>query len=208
MHSTLVKKFLFGLLAFILFGCASQSGISSSQTQMEDPSPALAPGASVDSTQDKSVMQKTASLPDLGIAPELTNDTWLNVDSPLRLANLRGKVVMIEMWTFGCINCKNVMPSLKEWHSKYAAQGLVIIGNHYPEFSFEEDLENLKNAVAENDIQYAVAQDNDGATWRAYKNRYWPALYLIDKQGHIRYVHFGEGRYAETEENIKALLLE
>jgi hypothetical protein len=100
------------------------------------------------------------------------------------------------------------MPSLKEWHSKYKDEGLVIIGNHFPEFSYEADLANLKDALARNDIQYAVAQDNDGATWKAYKNHYWPALYLIDKQGHIRYVHIGEGRYSETEENIKALLEE
>ena len=100
------------------------------------------------------------------------------------------------------------MPALKEWHASYKDQGLVIIGNHYPEFSFEEALDNLKNAVAEYGLEYPIAQDNDGVTWRAYKNRYWPALYLIDKQGHIRYVHFGEGRYSETEENIKALLEE
>jgi thiol-disulfide isomerase/thioredoxin len=132
----------------------------------------------------------------------------LNVDSPLRLADLRGKVVLLEMWTFGCYNCQNVMPSLKEWHSKYKDQGLVIIGNHYPEFSFEEDLGNLKDAIERYEIEYAVAQDNDGATWRAYQNRYWPTLYLIDKQGHIRYVHIGEGRYQETEENIRTLLEE
>ena len=182
-----MKHLLFGLIALFLFGCAPR--------QVEMPS--------ADSS-----MQKTVSLPDLGVAPELTNDTWLNVDAPLRLADLRGKVVIVEMWTFGCINCQNVMPSLKEWHSRYKDQGLVIIGNHYPEFSYEEDLENLKEAIARFDIQYAVAQDNDGATWRAYKNHYWPALFLIDKQGHIRYVHIGEGRYKETEENIKALLAE
>jgi hypothetical protein len=96
---------------------------------------------------------------------------------------------------------------LREWHNKYKDQGLVIIGNHYPEFSYEEDLTNLKDALARFDIQYPVTQDNDGAT-RAYKNRYWPTLYLIDKQGHIRYIHIGEGRYKETEENIKALLEE
>jgi hypothetical protein len=101
-----------------------------------------------------------------------------------------------------------VIPSLKEWHSKYAAQGLVIIGNHYPEFSYERELANVEEAVNRLGIQYAVAQDNDGATWRAYKNHYWPTMYLIDKQGHIRYVHIGEGQYAETENNIKALLAE
>lgn len=182
-----MKRFVFGLIAFVLFGCAPQQG-------------------SVQSTD--SSMPKPASLPDLGPAPELTNSTWLNVDTPLRLADLHGKVVMVEMWTFGCINCQHVMPSLKEWHSKYKDQGLVIIGNHYPEFSYEEDLDNLKDAIARYDIQYAIAQDNDGDTWRAYKNHYWPTLYLIDKQGHIRYVHIGEGRYKETEANIKALLEE
>ena len=155
-----------------------------------------------------SAMLKTVSLPDLGLAPELTNNTWLNVDSPLHLTDLRGKVVIVEMWTFGCINCQHVIPALKEWHNKYKDSGLVIIGNHFPEFSYEKDLGNLKNAIAEEDIEYAVAQDNNGDTWRAYKNQYWPTLYLIDKQGHIRYVHIGEGRYTETEENIKALLAE
>ncbi len=179
-----MQRFIFGLIALILVGCAPQA-------------------QSVDSS-----MSKLVSLPDLGSAPELTNDIWLNTDLPLRLADLRGKVVIVEMWTFGCINCQNVMPSLKAWHSKYKDQGLVIIGNHFPEFSYEKDLDNLQDAVDHYEIEYAVAQDNTGATWRAYKNHYWPTLYLIDKQGHIRYVHIGEGRYQETEENIKALLQE
>jgi thiol-disulfide isomerase/thioredoxin len=176
-----MKRFLFGLLAFLLVGCAAQPRA----TQSGD-----------------------TSLPDLGPAPEFTNDTWLNVAAPLRLADQRGKVVMVEMWTFGCINCQHVMPALKDWYARYKDQGFVIIGNHYPEFSYEEDLTNLKEAVTRYDIQYPVTQDNDGATWRAYKNQYWPTLYLIDKQGHIRYVHIGEGHYQETEENIKALLAE
>ena len=182
-----MKRLLFGLIALFLFGCASRTA----EAQPAD-----------------SAMLKPSSLPDLGPAPELTNDIWLNVNAPLRLADLRGKVVIVEMWTFGCINCQNVMPSLKDWHDKYKDQGLVIIGNHFPEFSYEADLGNLKEAIDRFDIQYAVAQDNDGATWKAYKNHYWPALYLIDKQGHIRYVHIGEGRYQQTEENIKALLAE
>ena len=182
-----MKPLLLGLMALFLFGCAlQQTGAPSVDTSM----------------------YKINTLPDLGLAPELTNETWLNVEAPLRLADLRGKVVIVEMWTFGCINCQHVMPSLKEWHSKYKDQGLVIIGNHFPEFSFEADLANLKDAIERYEIEYPVAQDNDGATWRAYKNHYWPALYLIDKQGHIRYVHIGEGRYSQTEENIKALLEE
>ena len=182
-----MKRLLLGILAFTLFGCASgQSAMKSVN----------------------SAVPKLTSLPDFGPAPELTNNTWLNVDAPLRLADLRGKVVIVEMWTFGCINCQHVIPSLKEWYSKYKDQGLVIIGNHFPEFSYERDLNNVKDAVARYGIEYPVAQDNDGATWRAYKNNYWPALYLIDKQGHIRYVHIGEGNYKETEQNIKALLEE
>ena len=181
-----MKRMLLNLIAFFLLGCAPQTDARSADDSM----------------------RTISSLPDLGPAPELMNETWLNVDAPLRLADLRGSVVIVEMWTFGCINCQNVMPALKEWHSRYKDQGLVIIGNHYPEFSYEEDLDNLKEAIARFEIEYAVAQDNDGATWRAYKNHYWPTLYLIDKQGHIRYVHIGEGRYNETEENIKALLAE
>jgi thiol-disulfide isomerase/thioredoxin len=153
-------------------------------------------------------MSVTASLPDLGPAPEFTNEIWLNVDAPLRLADLRGKVVAIDMWTFGCINCRNIIPSLREWHNKYSDEGLVIIGNHYPEFSYEADLENLKQAVIDLDVPYAVAQDNDRVTWNAYNNRYWPTLYLIDKRGHIRYVHIGEGAYEITEAAIQELLAE
>ncbi len=151
---------------------------------------------------------QTASLPDLGPAPELTNSIWLNTAAPLRLAGLRGKVVGLEMWTFACINCQHVIPSLKGWYSKYGDQGFVIIGNHFPEFDYEHDFDNLKRAVAQYGIEYPVAQDNDGATWNAYHNIYWPALYLIDKRGEIRYIHFGEGAYDETEANIKALLAE
>jgi hypothetical protein len=97
---------------------------------------------------------------------------------------------------------------LREWHNAYADQGLVSIGNHYPEFNHEKDLDNLKDAIERFEIPYAVAQDNNRATWSAYKNRYWPTLYLVDKQGHIRYTHIGEGAYAETEAAIQALLAE
>jgi thiol-disulfide isomerase/thioredoxin len=147
-------------------------------------------------------------LADLGEAPELTNAVWLNSAEPLRLAGLRGHVVLLEMWTFDCINCRNVIPALRGWHATYAAQGLTIIGNHYPEFQHEADLDNLRRAVEQLGINYPVAQDNEGATWRAYGSRFWPSLYLIDKQGRIRYRHIGEGRYAETEAAIQALLAE
>jgi thiol-disulfide isomerase/thioredoxin len=146
--------------------------------------------------------------PDLGKAPELTNTVWLNTDAPLRMKDLAGKVVLIDMWTLGCINCQHTIPSLVDWYVKYASQGLVIIGNHYPEFDYEKDLGNLKQAVEQWKIKYPVAQDNDGATWTAYHNAYWPTFYLVDKRGHIRYVHIGEGSYQQTEEAIQALLAE
>ena len=101
-----------------------------------------------------------------------------------------------------------MIPSLREWHQEFSSQGLVLIGNHYPEFGYAEDLDNLKNAIQDLDVPYAVAQDNEGATWRAYNNRYWPTLYLIDKRGEIRYKHIGEGAYQETEAAIQALLAE
>lgn len=149
-----------------------------------------------------------AQLRDLGAAPELMNEVWLNSDGALTLADLQGKVVLLDMWTFGCINCQRVIPSLRDWHETYSSQGLVVIGNHYPEFGYEGDLGNLKDALIRLEVPYPVAQDNDGKTWRAYKNRYWPTLYLIDKRGHLRYQHIGEGAYEETEAAIRALLAE
>jgi thiol-disulfide isomerase/thioredoxin len=149
-----------------------------------------------------------ANLPDLGTAPELTNEVWLNTDRPLRLADLRGKVVLLDMWTFDCINCRNVIPSLRDWYTKYRDKGLVVIGNHFPEFDYERDLGNLKDAIQHLNVPYAVAQDNDGATWRAYGTRYWPTWFVIDKRGHVRYTHIGEGAYAETEQAIRDLLKE
>jgi len=158
---------------------------------------------------EETMVESTApvvALPDLGPAPELTNETWLNAEGPLRLADLGGKVVLLEMWTFGCINCQRVVPHIQAWHEAYASQGLVVVGNHYPEFARERDIDSLRQAVDQLGVTYAVAQDNEGATWRAYNNHYWPTLYLIDKRGHLRYQHIGEGAYAETEAAIQSLL--
>jgi thiol-disulfide isomerase/thioredoxin len=154
------------------------------------------------------VPSHSTALPDLGPAPELAGEVWLNAASPLRLSGLRGKVVALEMWTFGCINCQHMIPSLKEWQARYSSQGLVIIGNHYPEFGYESDLENLKAAARRLGIEYPVVEDNRGTNWQAYDNRYWPALYLIDKHGRLRYIHIGEGAYRETEAAIQSLLAE
>ena len=112
------------------------------------------------------------------------------------------------MWTFDCINCQHVIPALRGWFDEYSTQGLVVIGNHYPEFDFEKDLGNLKQAVKQWKITYPVAQDNDGKTWAAFHNNYWPTFYLVDKRGHIRYRQIGEGNYQQTETAIVDLLNE
>ena len=130
---------------------------------------------------------------------------WINSD-PLTLQQLRGKVVLIDFWTYTCINCIRTFPYLKLWHSRYADDGLVILGIHTPEFEFEKDFANVRQATVDNGIVWPVAQDNDFATWDAYNNRYWPAKYLIDREGVVRYIHFGEGHYAETEGQIRELL--
>jgi thiol-disulfide isomerase/thioredoxin len=150
----------------------------------------------------------TSDLPDKGAAPELTSLAFLNSDVPLRLANLRGQVVLVEFWTFGCINCIRTLPYLEQWHQTYQDQGLVTVGVHYPEFEYEHDLQNVRAGVERLNVTYPVAIDNDGQTWRSYSQRYWPTMYLIDKQGKIRYIHIGEGRYQETEQAIKDLLAE
>lgn len=140
-------------------------------------------------------------------APDITSQTWLNSD-PIRPGDLKGKVVMVEFWTFGCYNCRNVEPYVKQWHERYAAQGFVVIGVHSPEFSYERDLDKVASYLKEHDIRYPVPIDNDFSNWNRYGNRFWPALYLIDKQGTIRYVRIGEGGYQATERLIQALLAE
>ena len=138
-------------------------------------------------------------------APEISGQSWLN-SQPLKLVELRGKVVLVEFWTFGCFNCRNVQPYVKGWHQKYADHGLVVIGVHAPEFSYERVIANVQRYVRDHAIQYPVAIDNDFDTWKRYSNRYWPAMYLIDKRGIIRYLRVGEGGYRETELQIRALV--
>jgi cytochrome c biogenesis protein CcdA/thiol-disulfide isomerase/thioredoxin len=142
------------------------------------------------------------------IAPQLLGATqWLNSPS-LTIESLRGKVVLVDFWTYSCINCLRTLPYLKAWNEKYRDQGLVIIGVHAPEFAFEKDQHNVAQAIRGLGITYPVAMDNDYAIWNAYKNEYWPAHYLIDAQGKIRHEHFGEGAYQETEQMIQSLLKE
>lgn len=169
----------------VLAGCAFASACSS--------------GVSADPVE-----QTSASL--APVAPEFQGiGHWLNA-APQTLAGLRGKVVLVEFWTYSCINCIHVMPYVKQWHAKYKDQGLVVVGVHTPEYGYEKKLDNLQAAVKRFGITYPVAQDNDYRTWNAYGNQYWPALYLVDKNGYIAYRHFGEGDYATTEATIQRLL--
>jgi thiol-disulfide isomerase/thioredoxin len=139
-------------------------------------------------------------MPSLGRA-----NAWLN-SPPLTAAELRGKVVLIDFWTYTCINWWRTLPYVRAWTEKYQDHGLVVIGVHTPEFSFERDLDNVRRAVSEQDVDYPVAIDNDFAIWRAFDNHYWPALYFIDAQGRIRNHQFGEGDYERAERIIQQLL--
>jgi cytochrome c biogenesis protein CcdA/thiol-disulfide isomerase/thioredoxin len=150
-------------------------------------------------------------LPVLGRAPEFVgNEDWFNTpgDRPLTLKGLRGRVVLVDFWTYSCINCLRTLPYLNAWNEKYGKDGLTIVGVHTPEFPFERVASNVEEAIEANGIRYPVVQDNEQATWNAYGNQYWPAEYFIDAEGNVRYVHFGEGEYGEKEGVIRDLLAE
>jgi cytochrome c biogenesis protein CcdA/thiol-disulfide isomerase/thioredoxin len=145
-------------------------------------------------------------LKDYGAAPDLHDlSAWIN-SKPLTLESLRGKVVLVDFWTYSCINCLRTLPYLESWYKRYRSKGLVIIGVHTPEFGFEHDVGNVRDAVRRLDVRYPVGLDNAYGTWKAYANNYWPAHYLIDQEGNVREVHIGEGDYAETERHIRQLL--
>ena len=148
----------------------------------------------------------STTLKDLGAAPEIKGiSQWINSD-PLTLQQLRGKVVLVDFWTYSCINCLRTLPHVKAWYSTYRDRGFVVLGIHTPEFAFEHVPGNVEGAVKRLGIEYPVALDNGYATWNAFHNQYWPAKYLIDRNGHIRFQHFGEGEYDTTEARIRTLL--
>ncbi len=147
-------------------------------------------------------------LQDYGPAPEFQGiSSWLN-SKPQTLEELRGRVVLIDFWTYSCINCLRTLPYIREWDDRYRRAGLTIVGVHTPEFAFEREVSNVRENVARLKLRYPVALDNDYGTWQAWHNQYWPAKYLIDRQGHVRWYHFGEGDYPEAEEAIRTLLAE
>jgi thiol-disulfide isomerase/thioredoxin len=140
-------------------------------------------------------------------APELATGDWINSE-PLKLKDLRGRVVLIDFWTFGCYNCRNTLPYIKGWQDRYRDKGLTVVGVHSPEFDEEREVENLRRAVASLGISYPVVTDNDYQTWKAYNVEAWPTIFLLDKQGRVRWKHVGEGDYDEAERLIQKLLAE
>ena len=141
------------------------------------------------------------------VAPEFSSGTWINSE-PLTLKGLHGRVVLIEFWTFACYNCRNTLPTVKKWDMQYRDKGLTIIGVHTPESDLESNLNDLRREVGELGIKYPVVTDNDYSTWKAYRVEAWPTLFLLDKQGRVRWTHVGEGYYDQTEEVIRKLLAE
>jgi cytochrome c biogenesis protein CcdA/thiol-disulfide isomerase/thioredoxin len=168
-------------------------------------------GAAAASAPEPRVGGRASDLPVLGTAPEFVdNQRWFNTPGgrPLTLRSLRGRVVLVDFWTYTCINCLRTLPYLTAWDRTYRKDGLTIVGVHSPEFPFEKDAGNVEAAIARNGIHYPVVQDNDLATWNAYGNQYWPAEYFIDTRGRVRYAHFGEGEYGKKEQVIRELLAE
>jgi thiol-disulfide isomerase/thioredoxin len=171
---------------------------------MNGPAMSDGPGMMMKSNRE----QPSGDLPVEGAFPALIGVTeWLN-SPPLTAEGLKGKVVLVDFWTYSCINCLRALPYVRAWSEKYKDQGLVVIGVHAPEFAFEKAVGNVRNAAANLKVDYPIAIDNDYAVWRAFSNHYWPAHYFIDAQGRIRHHHFGEGDYAESERVIQQLLAE
>jgi thiol-disulfide isomerase/thioredoxin len=175
----------------------------------------LAIGARARAVSDATVVDtfsdtalRAARLPVLGVMPALDGGTrWIN-SPPLTTAALRGKVTMIEVWTFACYNCLNALPHIKTVAAKYQSAGLITIGVHTPESDREKVTANVERRVRELGVTFPVVMDNDFAIWRAFNNRYWPAIYLVDRQGRIRFHHDGEGAYGDIDSAVRALLAE
>ena len=186
----------------------TQAPTTAPATPADTPTPIPSKPAAEPAVAAASHAVVTPATGDEPTVPEITRiSSWINSD-PFTFESQRGKVVLVDFWTYTCVNCIRTLPYLKAWHEKYADAGLVIVGVHTPEFEFEKDRENVINAAEEFGVEWAIAQDNDFGTWRAFRNRYWPAKYLVDKDGLIRYTHFGEGAYDETELWIRGLLEE
>ena len=203
---------LVGLL-FLVAACgSSDSAVTGNQSATETTPPTQgsesSPTAGVTANSSVANVDRKVGGEVGDLAPEFGGiEAWIN-GGPLTMEELRGQVVLIDFWTYTCINCIRTFPFLKQWNSRYADDGLVIVGVHSPEFEFEKDYDNVVEATQNEALAWTMAQDNDFVTWRRYNNRFWPAKYLIDKDGVVQYTHFGEGGYAETEDLIRELLAE
>ena len=201
------------VLLFLVAACGgSDSAVTGNQSATETTPPTQrsesSPTAGVTANSSVANVDRKVGGEVGDLAPEFGGiETWIN-GGPLTMEELRGQVVLIDFWTYTCINCIRTFPFLKQWNSRYSDDGLVIVGVHSPEFEFEKDYDNVVEATQNEAIAWTIAQDNDFVTWRGYNNRFWPAKYLIDKDGVVRYKHFGEGGYAETEGLIRELLAE
>ena len=203
---------LFGIILFLLALSIYFSYDTLIQTKLLEKLPNFSTGVEEQLTKQVLPDKKDgrAHLDKYGLAPEFTGiEKWLNLPEgkeSLTLAELKGKVILIDFWTYSCINCIRTLPYVTKWYDKYKDQGLVVVGVHTPEFAFEKKTENVETAIKRHKINFPVAQDNEFGTWRAYSNQYWPAKYLIDQEGNVVYYHFGEGEYHTTENAIRQLL--
>ena len=215
LHVGYLSSIRFSLLSFFIFflllqlflftaGCANQEQVQKQENPNADGSTEAVPDdtSTSDTETDSSDPASTVSVPELR-----GTDKWIN-SNPFTLESQKGKVVLIDFWTYTCVNCIRTLPYLRLWHEAYADAGLVILGVHTPEFEFEKVYENVFRATQEFGLEYPVVLDNQFETWKAFGNSVWPAKYLLDQDGVIRYTHFGEGKYEETEQAIRRLLSE
>ena len=198
------QTLVFGSLLLIVVVAIVATGYSTGQGPLGVLSMAISRLTSGDQMiPSRRVMEDTKA----PAAPEISSGIWINSE-PLTLKSLHGRVVLIEFWTFACYNCRNTLPALEKWDAQYRDKGLTIIGVHTPELDFERDIDQLRREIAELGIKYPVVTDQDYSTWKAYRVEAWPTLFVLDKQGRVRWTHVGEGYYDETEQVIKKLLAE
>ncbi|MBW4677584.1 MAG: thioredoxin family protein [Desmonostoc geniculatum HA4340-LM1] len=199
-HNLLRRRQLLFYFGLGVVGMGATTIAFPSLTKLNTPSDTV---ANPNNTPASEIAVKPATAKSL---PEFQGiSQWLN-SAPLSIADLKGNVVLVQFWTFGCINCQRTLPYITKWHQQYAAQGLKVIGIHTPEFAFERDTNNIKKALRQHQITYPVPIDNEYKTWNAYENQYWPHLFLADRQGLLRYDHIGEGAYEKIEQTIRQLL--
>ena len=217
-----IGMLIFALAALLtLSACGSDEPTATAvpeptATSVPEPTATSAPDPTPEPTEEPTAEPEPTEAPAARTEPvelfdmDVRNiDAWINSE-PTSIAQLtsEGKVVLVDFWTYTCVNCLRTLPFLREWQDKYADNGLVILGVHAPEFEFEKELENVQMSVDDEGIEWPVALDNEMSTWRSFNNRYWPAKYLIDTNGEVRYTHFGEGAYRETELEIRHVLEE